>query len=35
MPQCGRDPIVHKNHIEVRDHHLYYYESGEGRENPW
>jgi len=18
MPQCGRDPVVHKNHIEVR-----------------
>jgi hypothetical protein len=22
MPQSGRDPVVHKNHIEVRGHHL-------------
>jgi hypothetical protein len=21
MPQSGRDPVVHKNHIEVRGHH--------------
>jgi len=30
-----RDPVVSKNHIEVRGRHSYFYKSRAGRENLW